>query len=360
MTIFSWLGRVTLATALVGAAAIARGEELPRPLAVSTGFDVARDGLPFANNGDFASPNGNCWGMSLLAIDNFLRRPRERAAVTPPPPTASFPHEADPRAQATASLAQAAARERDWRRASDRPPLDRPASVLAALERMRASGVPEVLVIEGPKYAHAVVVHGYRDGALRVYDPNFPGEELAWPWDPVRGFGKHPKAVKGDFYDTLSGATSIPFDDHTTGKAMAALREACAKQADECVGRYPSLRVELSRTEEDVVVLIGQAAPAGPGGEMPTQVWVAIDGVPIGAAEVGRFGTFRAVIPRVALRDVNRIRVIGQVRTTSGTPQFAGFAEVDLPRPGPRPRPPKPPAQPSRTRGLTGALGGGR
>lgn len=383
---------VLLVAALV--AASARADTPPPgarslPATISTRFDPARDGLPFGNSGDFASPGGNCWGMSLVAIDRYVQRTtnppaRARAPRQPAPPVATSPGQADPRVQATAGLTQHTAIGRDLEATGGRAPLSDPSRIRAALERIDASGVPEVLIMEGPQGAHAVVLYGYRSGALQVYDPNFPGEAIAWPWDPVAGLGKNPKANPGDFYDTLTLATATPFDAHRTAADMARLREACTAQDPECVDRYPDFRARLVRNDDGTTVVSGQAVARD--GKLPARVWVAVNGTPVAQVPVSRFGTFGVEVPRAALTaETNRVRIVGEVDTPLGVPQFAGFADLDVQRPPafiPRRRPggtppspqagpvsgpwagrpaPAPAPAPSATRGLAGALpGGGR
>jgi hypothetical protein len=369
-TTFGW---VILVAAL--AATTSRADTPPAgarslPATISTRFDPARDGLPFGNAGDLASPDGNCFGMSLVAIDNYVRRTtnppaRARAPRQPAPPTTWDPAQADPRAQATAGLAQATASQLDNPPLEARPPLTDPAPIRGALDRIAATGVPEVLVISGPGGGHAVVVYGYRDGALQVYDPNYPGEAIAWPWDPVAGLGKNPKATPGSFYDTLDRALPRPYDAHQTRAAMDRLREACAAQDAECVDRYPGLTARLRRLPDGSVEVSGQAAPTAVG-LAPSDVWVAVNGQPVGLAPVNRFGTFRATVPASALgADQNRVAVVGQ-RQHNGFTQFAGFAELDVGppvpavqrrRPGqPETVPPPVTKAPSPSRGLAGGL----
>lgn len=375
----SWIAVV--AVLALGGPALAY--ELPPVL--MTEFDPRRDGLPFANVGDLARPGGNCWGMSLLAIDNYLRRldrgrEGERAPLSGP--FTSQPHLADPTQQATAGLLQNTAVDLDGPRsdvpveAGRRLPLSDPAPVLEALERIGRTGVPEVLVIRGSEGAHAVVLYGYRDGAVRVYDPNFPGEAIAWPFDPATGLGRNPKADQYSFYAGLTHASTTPYEAHRTTDAMDRLREACASQDATCTGRYPTISAHLERSAAGDVVVAGQVAAPADGGARPQRVWLAVNGQPIGSAEVSRFGTFSAVVPPGALvaDGDNVVRVIGET-TTAGWAQFAGFADLPLPTPtaetvltSPRPRArptrdssPRPKGRPEglgQSRGLTGALRG--
>lgn len=346
-----------LAVALAGGAVARADEAWSLPPALLTEFDPRRDGLPFANVGDMASPRGNCWGMSLLAIDNYLRRierGREGERALPQGELTRSPSRADPTQQATAGLLQATATDLDFRgvpvEAGRRLPLSDPTPVLDALRRIGRTGVPEVLVMRGEQGAHAVVLYGYRDGAVRVHDPNFPGETIVWPFDPARGLGRHPKADTSSFYAGLTHASTTPYEAHRTSDAMDRLREACAAQDAECTGRYASLRATIERTADGAVAVTGQVeAPPG-GGSRPQRVWVAVNGQPIGSAEVSRFGTFRAVVPAEALAadGDNLVRVLAET-TTGGQPQFAGFADLQVATPAAQPlaTSPRPRARPS-------------
>lgn len=348
----SWSVVVVALTLLGGAPA--RADERPLPPVLMTEFDPLRDGLPFANVGDSARPGGNCWGMSLLAIDNYMRRldrGREGERALVPDTFTSVPHLADPTQQATVGLLQATVSKLDFSdvpvEAGRRLPLSDPTPVREALDRIGQTGAPEVLVIRGPQGAHAVVLYGY-DGALRIYDPNFPGESIRWPWDPVTGFGPHPKGSEYAFYAGLTHASTTPYETHRTADAMERLREACATQDGSCTGRYPTLGATFERAPDGSVVVTGQAQATD--GKTPGRVWLAVNGQPIGSAEVSRFGTFRAVVPPGALVEGgdNVVRVIGET-TSKGWAQFAGFADLPLTTPPtaqapetslrPRPRP---------------------
>lgn len=65
----------SLAVLLLGSSVDAQDRTPRRPLprVIATELDPRRDGLPSGNDGDFASPDGNCWGMSLMAIDDDPR-----------------------------------------------------------------------------------------------------------------------------------------------------------------------------------------------------------------------------------------------------------------------------------------------
>jgi len=331
------------------------------PTEITSGFDTARDALPVVNNGDTAGPEGNCLGMSLVAIDDFRRRTRapwistivEQVLPRPPARPTTFVSEADPRDLAAAGLAQQEAHRNDGGVSRGRVPLSDTTPVRDTLERIAEGGDPEVLSIEGDGGAHAMVLHGYRDGALQIYDPNYPGEVIAWPWSPETGFGPHPRADQGPLYASPARHTTRQLSDYQTGERIEELRAACDAQAAECVGRYSRYSAVVAPAGESLE-LVGQASM--PPDQRPQTVWLTVNGRPIGGRQVSRFGTFRAVVPPGLLRPgPNQVRVVGE----DGS-RFAGFADLTVVAPpelfAPRPAPPRP-AEPARpTIGLAGSL----
>ncbi|MBX3469811.1 MAG: hypothetical protein KF878_23295 [Planctomycetes bacterium] len=343
----------------------ARAQARGRP-SFSTGFDPRADGIPFENRGGYTSPDGNCFGMSLLAIDNFLRRragaPRLPGRINQVPVDGHVPE------QATVSVLQSRAMERDYdQRASENPrhfPEDT-APMEAALDRIEQGGVPEVLVFEGQDGAHAVVVYGYRDGHLLVYDPNFPGEEIRWPYDRERGLGPHPKGAEDPFYADVQSLSSTPYRNFQTTDDLAWLRDACEREDAACVDHFP--RIE-ARTEvkNGQVTLRGRLVTPDGGepepGSRPKRVWVAVDGRPIGFFPVDARGRFSGRLPAEAGRPGARVRLVAATNSDG----FAGSVDLPpaVPVPLPPPRPPEagPTAgrptstQAPRSRGLSGAM----
>lgn len=301
---------------------------------VVTGFDPKVDGLPFENLGDYASPDGNCWGMSMLAIDAFLRR-RAGEAPAPSGPIARAPQEGHAELQLTASFVQAHAEEVDERqkdRENPRHGLRDPGPLNEALARIARTGEPEVLAIADGSSAHALVVHGYRGGALQLYDPNYPGETIAWPFDPRRGLGRHPKARDDSMYRDVNRVSSTPFRQFESSRDLAWIRAACAAGEGVCTGRFPTIAATTRRDGDRVVVEgtveggLGVNA-TGETTHRPRRVWVASDGRPVGGALVGRGGRFRVVLPAGAVRDARSLRLIAA--TKGGA--FAGFRDVPAP-----------------------------
>jgi hypothetical protein len=312
---------------------------------VRTSFDPRLDGMPFENTGDYAS-DGNCFGMSLLAVDNYLRRMRARAAGQPDPaplPITESAQDGHLEAQMLASLVQAIASAQDD---GDNSPVEsRPASdagpMREALERMRRTGEPHLMGIYAPNGdAHEIVVFGYEDGNLLIYDPNYPGETIRWPWDPRRGFGPHPKRRDDPgMYGKLDEYDTGPLDTFRTGRELQALRDACAQGLDRCVGRFHAL---TGRREGNVITgKVGPGLAAGEDGSpaRPRRVWVVVDGKPVASGPIRADGTFRVALPR-------RTPAGARVQLVAVTEDGLLAGANDLVGP------------PSRTRGLAGVLGG--
>ena len=303
---------LALALALLAAAAPAAAQSRVAPIPpVGTSFDPLLDGMPFGNFGDATSPEGNCFGMSLLAIDNYLLRMERRAAGLPDPPAAKItvnPQDGHVPAQILASLAQLEAERRDEQEQNpEQPhPLRDAAPIRAALERIMRTGQPEVLGMYAKDGGHATVLHGYDGSNLLVYDPNYPGETLRWPWSPTHGLGKHPRSHDDALYRTLQTVASTPFEKFRTSRELAALRAACAAGEQRCLARFP--RLESGLVEENgKLFAVGQVALEGPDGnhdaawreqpQRPSRAWVTLDGRPFAQGRIDEQGRFKVTLP---------------------------------------------------------------
>jgi hypothetical protein len=319
-----------LALLLLGAAPLARAQAPAVPRTVTTGFDPRIDGFRVENLGDSVQADGNCWGMSLLSIDAFRRRQAGGGAAADPGPNfRQFPSQADPVDQATYSMVQGVMNDTTGDFPSG-PGFGDPSNINAALARMQATGQPEVLLLDGTGGGHAVVLYGYRDGALQVYDPNFPGETTRWPFDPATGLGPHP--VGGSFYGALTNVGSVPFDDHPVGAFLNDLRAACSTDGP-CLDRYAPI-TSTTRLGPNGLTVRGQVGQ-DPGGQRPDHVYLTVNGVPVGAADPNRFGTFTfPTVPRSALRGdgTDVVRVVSQLGE-----QFRRLRERDPPARAPGP-----------------------
>lgn len=335
----SKLAIVVVAALLVAAGRCPAQEDHVEP--VRTGFDPRVDGLPFVNASDWAQP-GNCWGMSLLAIDAYL----QRLATGQPGSPREGSRRATPEEAASASVVQAALIQFDAER-SPRTPVARATGPLReALARIAASGVPEVLTFDGPGGGHAVVLFGWEAGGLRIYDPNRPGETIEWPFDPETGLGAHPLAALHPLY-RVANVRSTPHAGHAVSRAVSTLREACTNQEEVCLRMFPPLSVDVRREARGTIVTGSVAAVAS--ASPPDRVWLVVDGRPINVVPVSRFGTYRVAVPDAALTPgvPNRVHVVA---TVGDDARFAGFRRLELPGP------PPPRARPVRTPGLTGAV----
>lgn len=325
---------------------------------VRTQFDPRLDGMPFDNFGDYAAYDGICFGMSILAIDNYLRRMQARARGEPAPeplPIARNVQDGNYEVQRLAALVHSIATVKDdgdnnRTERTGSGPLD-PRPMRAALERIANTGQPEVLGIYGKNGEdHAAVVFGWEDGHLLVYDPNFPGETIRWPWDPVRGFGRHPRLSEDRMYD-LRHYDSAPLSTFRTTRELAALRAACDQGLERCLGRLPQLQARVEGTGEGPHVVVGTATR----GQLrstdgrtkpPRRVWVVVDGKPVAGGRINPDGSFRIKIPHSTRG--RRVQVVAA--TEDGA--LAGLNDVDA-----EPVAPSPPARPRpRGRGFTDML----
>lgn len=297
-------------------------------------FDPRLDGLPFVNLGTFANPAGNCFGMTLVAIDNYLRRTRVIGPPAPPRPIAERPVDGYQTEQAFVSAAQDLGLAQDFRsktenrRENPRMPKSDPEPVAQALARIKAGGPPEVLVFQGGRIAHASVLFGYADGALQIYDPNYPGETIAWPYDPVNGVGPHPKRV--GYYGSITRVSVTPFHQLNASDDLAWMRQACGAGFAVCTSGFPTLDVETTVTKEGRLALRGKVvAPASDTFPRDTakRIWIAIDGAPIGFLKVNWDYSFAALLPAEAYRPGAQVRLVSL--TSDG--KFAGYTDLPLP-----------------------------
>lgn len=334
---------VPLALALALAGPLA-AQDARRVAPVRTGFDPRLDGMPFENLGDYASPEGNCFGMSLLAVDNYLRRMKARAEGRPDPqplPITRRAQDGHAEAQILASLAQAMAGAQDDEENSPVQPVGvRDQRLMReALERMRQTGVPELVGLYSEDSGHEVVVFGYEDGKLLVYDPNYPGETLRWPWDPVRGFGPHPmRRDDPEMYAALVEYDVAPFSAFRTARELGAIRDACAQGLDRCVARFPQLEAGLEGRE--VRGKVGPGLARGEDGirpHRPYRVWLVVNGKPVASGRVQRDGSFRIRIPAGTRTEGARLQLIavteegalaGANDMPNGAPASPGFTSA--------------------------------
>ena len=334
MTLTRSILGLTFVLALVPAPSRAQGSDQVCLAPISTEFDPQVDGLAFVNTGDFGGPFGNCWGMSLLSIHQFhLRRAGGLDAVAAE--VVHPPLEADVLEQIVASLVQAEAsrtlREGD---SGMNPvlPLDDPSGVRAALDRIRSTGEPEVLIYFNAEAGHANVLFGYDGLNLLVYDPNMPLQTIKWPWTAAEGFGPHPSG--GSFYGTLQTLSSTPFAQFTISSQLEALRQSCIAEQEVCVGRYPGVTARIYMDAEDRAVVVGMVrrpAVSDNDGEEPPAlgtVWASINGQPLAQANVTRrvgLQLFALRLPKGTKLDAARqVRLI----LLSEDGRFAGYTDV--------------------------------
>ena len=302
------------------------------PGTVSTTFDPQQDGLSFVNNGDYGGPGGNCLGMSLIAIDNWQRR--QSGTDTPAVPIENQ--------EETVSLAQAESTAIDYMggRTDSLPaptPVSDPSQINAALARMAQTGQPEVLTMQTSDEGHANVLYGYQNGNLELYDPNYPGQTVEWPFDPVTGLGQHPMATNpdgttNDFYGNLVAAGSSPLSGFNASDDLSQIRAACANGDSLCTSRYPTVQANVSSSEDGSLYVSGSVT-GGPATTMDgspsprvTGAIVTVDGTNLGFVNTNPDGTFRLPVdPSVFSGGTHSLVVQGVAQDDQNNQFFAGF-----------------------------------
>jgi hypothetical protein len=300
------------------------------PSVVTTGFDPKKDGLPFPNMGDYASPNGNCIGTSIVAIDNFLtRKAREAQGISDPAPAriSTNPEQVDFVEEATTSVVQEVAEEKDdtddkHDTFNPEKPLHDPAPIVAALERIAKTGKPEILNVSSASDGHATVLFGYADGKLQVYDPNYPGKTIEWPFDPKKGLGKNPEASDDPFYAHLRTVGVTPLSQLHTAAQLAAIRKSVAELAPDVEKRYVKVGVSGVATDGTHTRISGRVSGGlkrtfeGDRPPRPSVVWASVGGKPVAHARIAKDGSFHLVLPAAALAgsaaDVHLVAMTGE------------------------------------------------
>lgn len=358
---FAFASLVLSGGLLVAGSGAGKDTELP-PTTIRTGFDPKIDGLSFENSGDLENPDGNCFGMSLLAIQRFFdRRARGGAAEEPAEPRKVSTAAADILQEELVSYLQ----QHTSQRAMHEAKLDDPSNILASLARIATTGDPEIFTMTGRQGGHVAVIFGYVDGAVLLLDPNYPHRTIAWPFDYKRGFGAHPLSKslgKGkDFYAVLESAGAEPVARfRQVAKELALLSEPEALRKAS-IPRYPSVSVSVASSNEKIA--LEGTIEGGPrrdaNGEKvkkPTRVWLTVDGRPAAHANVRPDGSYRLMLPGgVVSSSTREVRVIATIDETQPNNQnametyrmFAGYVDVDPAR-----------ILAVRTAGLAGALSG--
>jgi hypothetical protein len=337
---------LAMSVALFVARTASADEALP-PTSVQTvpPFDPTVDGLPFENSGDFESPDGNCFGMSLVAIHKFLARKahaHEAGHASAPAPRVKT--EAGPVDQEElVSYLQQHTSQNPMHEAK----LDDPKNILASLKRIAATGVPEIFTMTGPQGGHANVIFGYEKGAVLLLDPNYPHKTLAWPFDFKTGFGKHPLSTslgKGkDFYAVLKTAGATPYTKFKATTEISVLSDP-DKLKKASIPRYPSTDVSVSASEKGPVVIQGTVT-GGPKKDedgnkalKPTRVWLTVDDQPVAHANVRPDGSFKLTLPKGVVTDkTSEVHVVVTIDAKDQNAQnktedfhmFAGYVDVD-------------------------------
>lgn len=223
--------------------------------------------------------------------------------------------------------------------------------MLAHLERFKELLCLALWMKDGS--GHEVVCYGYENGAFLLYDPNFPGQTIRWPFDPQTGFGRYGDGARVDgWYHTIDKIAFNrvgAFHDDATFERLFDRPEA----------RYVSVQTTSVRVSGNELVMEGTVSgglPKKNQAEPPTTAQLHVsDSKTLGVPAKIVNGRFRIVAPLAifdALAGPSR-RAWIEVYTKSGL--FAGLhwllvegraASTKAAEPAPK------------TRGIAGALGG--
>ncbi len=365
-----------LLATIAGPASVLADEDLPLPegklpASILTDFDVMRDGLSFGNNGHYTEPDGDCFGMSLLAIRLYVQRnepwrKRERERAHTIVSRVQDPG-ADVRRAAAAAIVQYQTSKHGDDDRENKPYLALTKvgpHLVAALKRIEKTGVPEILSSED----HSTVLFGYRAGKILVYDPNFPGRTIEWPFDERKGLGAHPEAPDQDeeddedtLYTPRMRVSSTPVDRYLAWKDTDWAREGCDTLAKKCLDYFPTITASVSRVDgkKDRVVIQGTAkgglTKSGDGepAKKPEKIWVIVNGAALGSAVVKK-GAYRIEVAASAFGTGERdLRVVATCENDEDG-ALAGFLETKVTL-EPLAEPPAAPTEP-KTPGFKGAL----
>lgn len=153
-------------------------------LNIQTGFKHGRNSWQFTNYGSFIEPRGNCAGMTVTAMDYFLRHGGTPLFGTydnfgnPDYPPTPSQEEDDRLARRLVAVAQAsidwdAKSIRYWYKLQRKSPSTLQTYYMFALA-LRASHEPQKVAIYDGTGGHAMIVYGKYADRFYVSDPNYP------------------------------------------------------------------------------------------------------------------------------------------------------------------------------------------
>lgn len=226
--------------------------EGPAPTAFDTGFRPEIDGFAIPNP-DHAG--GNCQGVSAFAAFFYDAHPDLSLHAW---------SEANPEIAAELAIRTQAAQHhftRTWSEVA--PRADSPSGPLADPRRvLDLLGRPYVLGLvghgrDGSTIGHAVVLYGYADDVLKVYDPNGPGLDLE-----IRLVDVARRAID---YPAYSGTGSVydQFDIKTPLDAVLGSRTALEQLWQRALAGFPGPTVDITSHEDAVSVNTGREPIAG-------------------------------------------------------------------------------------------------
>ncbi len=297
----------------------AQGQPDPLPSTIWSGFDPRVDGVPFTNLGD-VSTWGNCFAMVMMSVDNFNRRMRRGEYAGAPTLIGEQPEQGHYLEQSVAGVTQrnsetngdnvmgGAAHGNPSVMAEDAGPM-----LVEALRRIDATGEPEELALETvDQGGHSVNLFGFHKGHLLIYDPNYPGETIAWPFDPATGkLGRHPKTGDSPVYQPdFIGST--PVSKYKVFQDLGRVRAACEAGASECREEaFPEVTASRrtgAQGEESITGRVDYDPSALR--SAPDRVWVAVDGKPVTYGFLDHEGKFDIPLARGALPPGSKVQLV--------------------------------------------------
>ncbi|MEZ0230506.1 MAG: hypothetical protein ACAI25_17930 [Planctomycetota bacterium] len=315
-------------------------------LSLDTGFDPARDGVPFVNMGDHDN-NGNCFGMANVAVWYYGERVRRDAEARDGGEYTSYASGLSETFNGSEASLHAWVRsaqddgDNEGRRnyqsiwsgwsGPDYDGMRREGREL--LTRMAATNSPQTLSIMDGSSGHVVVVFGYENGHFLVYDPNFPGETMFYEFDG-HDFGDFTHAdgsvVRSGIYDSIDGIEAHQLSDSFSDEDMRDLLDRSTTHGAQ--ERYVTVVTDsVTRNADGTATVTGRVAGFEDAFEHADRIEIVLPGTGglIVHAAI-RDGRFTVTVPE----GWNGTFV---VNATEDGGSYTGSTQVEIPAPPPPP-----------------------
>lgn len=169
-----------------------------RTTSVDTGFRSNADGFFHPNFGTFDAPGGCGFGMATFAPWYYSNLKDQTGLYNQFRDGDTAKWEDDTVAReliSRAFMASADVWSQIWKLSAK--PMNGKDVGKILLGTMETTGEPQVLLLKGNTWGHAITVYKYgakgNGYAFYGYDSNFPGEEVTLEWDATNGFGAYSK-----------------------------------------------------------------------------------------------------------------------------------------------------------------------